>query len=189
MPTGAKLTFDSEDYLISSDKSFRMNDEIKVREVRLIDAKGEQVGLVSIEEALQLAEQAQLELVEISPNAKPPVCRIMDYGKFLYEQNKQKNAQKKKQKQVEIKEVKFSPRTEKGDYLVKLRNLIRFLEQGDKAKITLRFRGREITHMELAIRLMDKLKVDLEPYGVIEQFPKLEGKQIVMVVAPKKKEK
>lgn len=166
-----------------------MNEEIKVREVRLIDAEGNQAGIVTIEQALAAAEQAQLELVEISPNAKPPVCRIMDYGKFLYEQNKQKNAQKKKQKQIEIKEVKFSPRTEKGDYLVKLRNLIRFLEHGDKAKITLRFRGREITHMEVAVKLMDQLKADLEPHGVIEQLPKLEGKQIVMVVAPKKKEK
>lgn len=157
--------------------------------MRLIDAEGNQVGIVTIDEALRLAEQAELELVEISPNAKPPVCRIMDFGKFLYEQNKQKNAQKKKQKQGDIKEIKFSPRTERGDYQVKLRNLIRFLEQGDKAKITLRFRGREITHMELAVKLMDQLRADLEPHGTIEQLPKLEGKQMVMIAAPKKKEK
>ncbi len=157
--------------------------------MRLIDAEGNQVGIVTIDQAMAATEQAGMELVEISPNAKPPVCRIMDYGKFLYEQNKQKNAQKKKQRQFETKEVKFSVRTEIGDYLVKLRNLIRFLEHGDKVKITLRFRGREIAHMELATKLIDRLKGDVEPHGAFEQLPKLEGKQIVMIVAPKKKEK
>jgi len=157
--------------------------------VRLIDANGEQLGIVAIDQALAEAEKAELQLVEISPNAKPPVCRIMNYGKFLYEQNKQKNAQKKKQKQIETKEIKFSARTEDGDVGVKLRNAKRFLERGDKVKVTLRFRGREIMHMELAVKLMDKLKADLETCGIVEQLPKLEGKQIVMVVAPKKKEK
>lgn len=155
--------------------------------MRLIDADGKQVGIVGIEEALKSAEAAELDLVEISPNAAPPVCRVMDFGKFLFEQNKQKAIARKKQKQVEIKEVKFSPRTAIGDYQVKLRNLIRFLENGDKAKITLRFRGREMAHMELGVKLMDRVRIDLEPYGTIEQMPRLEGRQMVMMVGPKKK--
>lgn len=144
------------------------------------------MGVVSTREALQAAEEAQLDLVEISPNADPPVCRVMDYGKFLFERNKQKAAQKKKQKQIQIKEIKFRPVTEEGDYLVKLRNLIRFLEHGDKSKITLRFRGREMSHMELGVKLMQRLQKDLEPYGIVESMPKLEGRQMVMLVGPKK---
>ncbi len=155
--------------------------------MRLIDAEGNQAGIVTIQEALQAAEAAELDLVEISPNAEPPVCRVMDYGKFLFEQNKQKAQQRKKQKQVQIKEVKFRPGTEIGDYQVKLRNLIRFLEDGDKVKITLRFRGREIAHMELGARLLERLRADLDQYGIVEQMPKLEGRQMVMVVGPKKK--
>lgn len=137
-------------------------------------------------EALEMAEAAELDLVEISPNAEPPVCRVMDYGKYVFEQNKQKAAQKKKQKQAQIKEVKFRPGTEEGDYQVKLRNLIRFLEHGDKAKVTLRFRGREMSHMELGAKLMQRLQLDLATYGTVEQMPKLEGRQMVMVIGPKK---
>lgn len=152
----------------------------------MIGADGQQVGVVSVKEALLAAEEAELDLVEISPNADPPVCRIMDYGKYLFEINKQKTAAKKKQKQVQTKEVKFRPGTEEGDYQVKLRNLIRFLQNGDKAKITLRFRGREMSHMELGARLMERIQIDLEPYGTVEQRSKLEGRQMVMMVAPKK---
>lgn len=155
-------------------------------QVRLIGADGSQMGVLTIREALQAAEEAGLDLVEISPNAVPPVCRVMDYGKFLFERNKQKTAQKKKQKQIQIKEIKFRPVTEEGDYLVKLRSLTRFLEAGDKAKITLRFRGREMSHMELGVKLMQKLQKDLEAYGIVEQMPKLEGRQMVMLVGPKK---
>jgi translation initiation factor IF-3 len=127
--------------------------------------------------------------VEISPNAEVPVCRIMDYGKYLFEISKKKAAAKKKQKQIQVKEVKFRPGTEEGDYQVKLRNLTRFLEGGDKAKISLRFRGREMSHMELGAQLMSRVQADLEPYGVVEQFPKMEGRQMVMVVSPKKSNK
>lgn len=154
--------------------------------MRLIGADGQQVGVVSIREALQAAEEAQLDLVEISPNTDPPVCRVMDYGKFLFEVNKKKTAAKKKQKQIQIKEIKFRPGTEEGDYQVKLRNLIRFLQHGDKAKITIRFRGREMSHMELGAQLLTRLQADLEPYGIAEQMPKLEGRQLVMVMGPKK---
>lgn len=156
-------------------------------EVRLIGATGEQVGIVKIAEALSIAEEASLDLVEISPNASPPVCRVMDYGKFLYEAGKQKAAAKKKQKQVQIKEIKFRPGTDDGDYQVKLRNLIRFLEEGDKAKITVRFRGREISHQDLGLKMLQRLQIDLAPHGTVEQFPKMEGRQMAMLVAPLKK--
>lgn len=155
--------------------------------MRLIDAEGKQVGIVTLKEALQDAEKAELDLVEISPNAEPPVCRVMDYGKFLFEQNKQKAIAKKKQKVLQIKEIKFRPVTDEGDYQVKLRNLIRFLEEGHKAKVTLRFRGRELTHIEVGAKIMERLQVDLAAYGVVEFYPKMEGRQLVMIVAPKKK--
>lgn len=154
--------------------------------MRLIDAEGEQVGVVSISEAQQIAEDAELDLVEIVPNAEPPVCRVMDYGKFLFEQNKKKHAAKKKQKQIHVKEVKFRPGTEDGDYQIKLKNLIKFLSNGDKAKITLRFRGREMVHQELGVKMLKRIEADLEEYGVVEQFPKMEGRQMVMVMASKK---
>lgn len=134
-----------------------------------------------------MAEEAELDLVEISPTAQPPVCRIMDYGKFLFEESKKKAAAKKKQKQIQIKEIKFRPGTEDADYQVKLRSLIRFLEEGDKAKITLRFRGREMVHQELGMDLLNRVQKDLDVYGTVEAMPKLEGRQMVMVVAPKKK--
>lgn len=145
------------------------------------------MGIVTLKEALQDAEKAELDLVEISPNAEPPVCRVMDYGKFLFEQNKQKAIAKKKQKVLQIKEIKFRPVTDEGDYQVKLRNLIRFLEEGHKAKVTLRFRGRELTHIEVGAKIMERLQVDLAAYGVVEFYPKMEGRQLVMIVAPKKK--
>jgi len=141
---------------------------------------------VSLEEALKLAEEAELDLVEIVPNADPPVCRIMDYGKYIFEQSKKKQAARKKQKQIQVKEIKFRPGTEDGDYRVKLRNLIRFLSHGDKVKVTLRFRGREMVHQELGVKMLERVRTDLEEYGVVEQMPRLEGRQMVMLMAPRK---
>ena len=152
----------------------------------MINAEGEQVGVVSINEAQQSAEDSGLDLVEIVPNSEPPVCRVMDYGKFIFEQNKKKHAAKKKQKQIHVKEVKFRPGTEDGDYQIKLKNLIKFLSNGDKAKITLRFRGREMVHQELGTKMLKRIEADLEEYGTVEQFPKMEGRQMVMVLASKK---
>lgn len=148
---------------------------------------GEAIGIVSIKEAQEVADEAGLDLVEISPNAEPPVCRIMDYGKYLFDKAKAQKEQKKKQKQIQVKEVKFRPGTDENDYQVKLRNLIRFLEDGDKAKVTLRFRGREMAHQNLGIALLNRIKADLEEYAVVESFPKMEGRQAIMVLAPKKK--
>jgi len=164
-----------------------MNDEITVPEVRLIDADGEQRGVVSIEVALEESIGADLDLVEVSPNAAPPVCRIMNYGKFVFEENKKKQLAKKKQKQTQVKEIKFRPGTEEGDYQVKLRNLTRFLSDGDKAKITLRFRGREMAHQDLGRKLLMRVEKDLIEIGTVEQYPRMEGRQMVMVIAPKKK--
>jgi len=152
----------------------------------LIDAEGEQVGVVPIDEALKKAEESGLDLVEISPNAEPPVCRIMDFGKFRYETSKKRAEARKKQKQTQIKEIKFRPGTDIGDYKVKLRKLIEFLEEGDKAKVTLRFRGREMAHQELGRQLLKRVEEDLTDYGVVEQYPRLEGRLMVMVLAPKK---
>jgi len=153
----------------------------------VVDAEGEQLGVMPIEEALKIAEEADLDLVEVAPQADPPVCRIMDYGKFLFEENKKRHAARKKQKQIHVKEVKFRPGTEEGDYQVKLRNLKKFLGNGDKAKITVRFRGREMAHQELGMNLLKRIEADLAEYGTVEQFPKMEGRQMVMVIAPKKK--
>ena len=164
-----------------------MNGEIRCKEVRLVDLDGEPIGAVPIEEALDRAIKAGVDLVEISPNAEPPVCRIMDFGKFLYEKSKSQKEQKKKQKQVQIKEIKFRPGTDEGDYQVKLRNLIRFLEDGDKAKVTLRFRGREMAHQDLGMNVLERVKNDLEELAVVESFPRVEGRQAVMMLAPKKK--
>lgn len=161
-----------------------MNDAINAPQVRLIGPAGEQVGVVSLMEAQKLAEEAELDLVEVAPQASPPVCRVMDYGKFLFEESKKRHAARKKQKQIQVKEVKFRPGTDEGDYQVKLRNLTRFLESGDKAKITLRFRGREMVHQRLGLNLLKRIEKDLEDYGIVEQFPKLEGRQMVMVLAP-----
>lgn len=164
-----------------------MNDEIRSSEVRLIDAEGQQLGVVSTFEAKKISEEAGLDLVEVSPDAKPPVCRIMDYGKYKFQLSKRKAAAKKKQKQIQIKEVKIRPGTEEADYQVKLRNIIKFLENGDKAKITVRFRGREMSHPELGMQLLQRMLVELAEHGTVEQHPKFEGRQIVMVLGPKKK--
>ncbi|WP_456446617.1 translation initiation factor IF-3 [Thiolapillus sp.] len=173
--------------IAKQDKRNRLNTDITVPEVRLIDEKGEQVGIVSIEEALDAANAAGLDLVEIVPNAEPPVCRIMDYGKFVFEAKKQKQAAKKKQKQVQVKEIKFRPRTDSGDYAIKLRNLRRFLENGDKAKVTMRFRGREHAHRELGLEVLNRIEKDLEELAQVEQRPAMEGRQMVMVLGPRKK--
>lgn len=155
--------------------------------MRLIDQDGEQAGIVSLLQAKRLAEEAELDLVEISPNAKPPVCRIMDYGKYRFELAKKQQEAKKKQKQIQVKEIKFRPGTDEGDYQVKLRNLIRFLSEGDKAKVTLRFRGREMAHQDIGSQLLKRVEDDLAPYGAVEQRPRLEGRQMVMTIAPVKK--
>ena len=166
-----------------------MNEEIDVPEVRLIDAEGEQAGIVSLADALSAAQAATLDLVEIPPDAEPPVCKIMDYGKKLFEVKKQQAAQRKKQKQTQVKEMKFRPGTDVGDYEIKLRNLTRFLENGDKAKVTLRFRGREMAHQELGMEMLKRIELDLEELGTVEQYPKMEGRQLTMVIAPRSKKK
>lgn len=154
--------------------------------MRVLGADGEQAGVLTIEQALELASDAGLDLVEIAPQSEPPVCRVMDYGKFVFETNKKQSVARKKQKQVQVKEIKFRPGTDIGDYQVKLRNLIRFLEDGDRVKVTLRFRGREMAHQELGVELLERVKLDLEEHGVVEQFPRMEGRQMVMVLSPKK---
>lgn len=155
--------------------------------MRLIGQDGEQVGIVSIDEAMRTAQEASLDLVEIVPNAEPPVCRVMDFGKFVFELKKQKQEARKKQKQVQVKEVKFRPGTDIGDYQVKLRNLTRFLEEGDKAKVTMRFRGREHAHRERGLELLQKIEADLEELSIVEQRPMMEGRQMIMVLGPRKK--
>lgn len=164
-----------------------MNGEITAPEIRLVGVDGEPLGIVSLAAAMRMSEEAEVDLVEIAPLAQPPVCRLMDYGKFKYRESKKQHEAKLKQKQVQVKEVKFRPGTDAGDYQVKLRNLIRFLEEGDKTKITLRFRGREMAHQELGYNLLKRVEADLIEYGTVEQFPKMEGRQMVMVLAPKKK--
>nr|WP_294130197.1 translation initiation factor IF-3 [Pseudohongiella sp.] len=173
----------------SSSKKPVINENIDATEVRLVLADGEQKGVVTIEEARAEAAEAKLDLVLIAPDAEPPVCKIMDYGKHVFDIKKQKAASKKKQRKTQIKEIKFRPGTEEGDYQVKLRNLIRFLEDGDKAKVSLRFRGRELAHQHLGLELVQRIAKDLEEYGTVEQDPKMEGRQIVMVLAPTKKKK
>jgi translation initiation factor IF-3 len=155
--------------------------------LRVIAADGSQAGVMSRFDALQMAQSAELDLVEVSPTAEPPVVRIMDYGKFLFEANKKAHSAKRKQKQIQVKEVKFRPGTGEGDYQIKVRNLIRFLTEGDKAKVTLRFRGREMVHQDIGRRLLDRIATDLTTHGVVEQNPLMEGKQMIMVFAPKKK--
>jgi translation initiation factor IF-3 len=152
----------------------------------VINQEGKQVGIFGIEEATEMASEANLDLVEISPNAEPPVCRIMDYGKFRFEENKKLQTAKKKQKQTQVKEIKFRPGTDIGDYKIKLRKLVEFLEEGDRTKVTLRFRGREMAHQELGLELLQRVKADLDTYGTVEQEPKMEGRLMVMVLAPKR---
>lgn len=156
--------------------------------MRVIGSDGEMIGVLSRDEALRMAEEEGLDLVEIQPNADPPVCRIMDFGKFKFEAQKKAHAAKKKQKQVEIKELKFRPVTDVGDYQIKMRNLRRFLEEGDKVKITIRFRGREMSHQELGRAMVDKITAEIAEEAVIEQFPRMEGRLMVMMIAPKKKQ-
>ncbi len=164
-----------------------MNGEIITPELRLVGVEGEALGIVKLAEALRLAETADVDLVMIAPNAEPPVCKLMDYGKFRYQESKKAHDAKLKQKIIQVKEVKFRPSTNEGDYHIKLRHVTRFLEEGDKAKITLRFRGREIAHQELGMRMLERLRDDLEELAQVEQMPKLEGRQMVMVLASKKK--
>ena len=166
----------------------RLNELITGTEVRLVGLEGEPIGIVSLDEAMDQAEKAGVDLVEISPTAQPPVGRVRDYGKFLYEKSKEQKEQRKKQKQIQVKEIKFRPGTDEGDYQVKLRNLRRFLEGGDKAKVTLRFRGREMAHQELGLELLNRVKGDLEDIAVCESFPRrVEGRQMIMVLAPIKR--
>ena len=154
--------------------------------MQLIGADGNNLGVVGIEKAREASVASGLDLVEIVPTAEPPVCRAMDFGKFLFDQNKKKHAAKKKQKQIQVKEIKFRPATDEGDYQIKLRSLKKFLENGDKVKVTLRFRGREMAHQELGSQMLDRVEQDLNVLGQVEQYPKLEGRQMIMVIAPKR---
>ena len=172
---------------IATDKPHRINGEIRVPEVRLLGLEGEQLGIVKAFDAVRMAEEAEVDLVEIAPNAEPPVCRLMDYGKFKYQEQKRQAEARAKQKIIRVKEVKFRPATDEGDYQVKLRNLKRFLDEGDKAKVTLRFRGREMAHQELGMRVLERVRDDLMDMAMVEAMPKLEGRQMVMVLAPRKK--
>ncbi|MCZ6566184.1 MAG: translation initiation factor IF-3 [Gammaproteobacteria bacterium] len=172
---------------MSAAKDNRLNEEITDREVRLIDMDGENVGVVDIDKAQQIAVDAELDLVEIVPNAKPPVCRVMDYGKFKFELSKKAQVAKKKQKIIHVKEIKFRPGTEESDYQVKLRKLTEFLTSNNKTKVTIRFRGREMMHQELGGNLLDRIENDLKEFGEVEQRPKLEGRQLVMVFSPIRK--
>lgn len=171
----------------SKTKKSIINEFIEAEQVRLVGADGEQVGIKSIEEARAAAEDAKLDLVLISPDSDPVVCKIMDHGKHVFDLKKQKTASKKKQRRVHVKEIKFRPGTEEGDYQVKLRNLIRFLKEGDKTKVSLRFRGRELAHQHLGAKLIERIREDLAEFGTVEQEPKMEGRQIIMVLAPTKK--
>ena len=171
---------------ISSDKYTRLNQSIKTPEVRLIGVEGENLGIVKIEDALVIAKEADLDLVEVTPNVKPPVCKVMNYGKFRFENNKKAQQAKKKQKQQQVKEIKLRPGTEENDYQTKLKNIKRFLNDGDKAKITIRFRGRELAHKEIGMKQVERIEKDLEEIAEVEQRAKFEGRQIVMVIAPRK---
>lgn len=173
--------------LIALEKEHRINEDIRIPKIRLIDVDNENKGIVSTSEALAMAQEAGLDLVEIVPTGKPPVCKIMDYGKFRFDESKKAAVARKKQKQVQVKEIKFRPGTDDGDYKIKLKKLTEFLEEGDKAKVTVRFRGREMAHRELGMEVLKRVETDLAELGIVEQFPKLEGRQMVMVMAPKKK--
>ena len=163
----------------------RVNDRIRAPEIRLIGAEGENLGVVSPAQALEMASEVGLDLVEISPNATPPVCKIMDFGKFKYEQQKREAEARKKQKIIEVKEVKFRPNTDQHDYDVKMRNVMKFLESGDKVKVTLRFRGREMAHQDIGAELLHRVAADIEDVGKVENMPKMEGRQMIMMIAPR----
>jgi len=163
----------------------RVNEQIGVPEVRLIDQNGENVGVVSKNEAMARAEEAGLDLVEISPGAAPPVCKILDYGRFKYEDQKKKSEARKRQKTIDVKEIKMRPNIDQHDYDVKMRSIQRFLAEGDKVKVTLRFRGREMAHQELGMKVLDRVREELDEVAKVEQFPRLEGRQMIMVMAPR----
>lgn len=163
----------------------RVNDEIEARSIRLIDEHGTMIGVVPTRDGLVRAEEAGLDLVEVSPGAEPPVCKILDYGKFKYEAQKKKNEARKKQKVIEIKEIKLRPNIDENDYQVKMRSMRKFLDEGDKVKVTLRFRGRELAHLDIGAKVLERVKEELDPVSKVEQFPKMEGRQMVMVIAPR----
>ncbi|MDR2925657.1 MAG: translation initiation factor IF-3 [Azoarcus sp.] len=172
---------------MAQEKKQRVNDEISALEVRLVGEDGEPLGIMSLRAALEAADEAGLDLVEIAPMAQPPVCKVMDFGKFRYQEQKKAHEARLKQKQVQVKEIKLRPGTDENDYQIKLRNLRRFLEEGDKCKVTLRFRGREMAHQDLGMRQLERIKADLDDIGQVEQMPKMEGRLMVMVVAPGRK--
>ena len=169
------------------ERKHRLNREITAPEVRLSGPENEPIGIVSLQEALRMAGDLDVDLVEIAATASPPVCRLMDYGKFKYQEQKRAHEAKLKQKQVQVKEVKLRPGTDENDYQIKLRNMTRFLEEGDKVKVTLRFRGREMAHQEFGMRQLERIKADLEAVGAVEQMPKMEGRQMIMIIGPAKK--
>jgi len=175
-----------EGLAIAGTKEQRLNDDITYEQIRLVSDSGEQLGILSPYEARKIAEERGMDLVEIAPNAEPPVCRLMDYGKYLYASAKKKQESKKKQKQITVKEIKFRPGTDIGDYDIKVRNLTKFLDAGNKVKVTLRFRGREMAHQELGMEMLKRVEEDLKEIGIVEQMPKMEGRQMVMVLAPVK---
>ena len=185
----ARLSFSigKRSLTIALPKAQRINEEIIAQEVRVIGLQKESLGIMSVRQALRLAEEAELDLVEIAPLAKPPVCQIVDYGKFKYYEQKRLHEQKLKQKQVQVKEIKLRPGTNENDYQIKLRNMMRFLQDQDKVKVTLRFRGREMSHQEIGMRQIERIKNDLQGLSIVEQMPKMEGRQMVMVLAPVKK--
>ena len=185
----ARQSFDQflGEHSIATERTHRLNGEITAAEVRLVGIENEPMGIVRLGEARRLAEEADVDLVEIAPTAVPPVCRLMDYGKFRYQEQKRANEAKAKQKIVQIKEVKFRPATDEGDYAIKLRTMLGFLGEGDKVKITLRFRGREMAHQEFGVRLLERVRSDIDEIAVVESMPRMEGRQMVMMVAPRKK--
>ena len=166
-------------------KGPRVNELIDAPEIRVVDADGEMVGIISVEEGIELAYEAGLDLVEISPNAEPPVCKVLDYGKYKYEEQKRKNEARKKQKTIDVKEIKMRPGIDEHDYQVKLRSMLRFLEDGDKVKVTIRFRGRELVHNELGMKVLDRVRDETEELAKVEAFPRLEGRMMTMVLAPR----
>jgi translation initiation factor IF-3 len=163
----------------------RVNDDIVVMRVRLVDERGNMVGIVGRNEALAMASDAGLDLVEIAPNADPPVCKILDFGKYKYEEQKRRNEARKKQKVIEVKEIKLRPGIDDHDYDVKMRSMLKFIDEGDKVKVTMRFRGRELAHQELGWEVLQRVKVDTEPIAKVESEPRMEGRQMVMVLAPR----
>ena len=185
--TGIPNSSCPEDINIAQKKRILRNEEIEAYELRVIGDDSKQIGVMNREDALRAAQERGLDLVEVDPNATPPVCKILDYGRYVFEQNKRTHAARKRQKQIQVKEIKLRPGTDKGDYDVKLRNVLRFLEQGDKTKITLRFRGREMVHQDLGVKLLERVREDLNEVALVEQEPKLEGRQLTMVMAPRKR--